>query len=105
MVNSEKKITIEFVNSQDNSMKTNPIKANYLYSDKNKAMAEKILIEELPMLKKNSYSYYLILYSILDKMNTIQNVKNVLSCIKEQNYKRINDVSFKDGEVFIKCST
>lgn len=110
MLNSEKKITIEFVNKEGNngnndySLVTNPLNNNSSNTDKLSTMVKQILSEELPQLRNNSLLYDLVLYSLIEKMNTVQKVENVLSYIKDNNVKEVQDVSFKKGEVRIKCS-
>ena len=109
MLNQEKKVTIELVKENGNTVKENrkmscPITSNFSNSDKLSLMISKILQEELPMIKNNSLLFNLVLYSISEKMKTVQTVENVLSCIKEANVKTVEDVSFKNGEVCIKCS-
>ena len=84
---------------------TNPISDSYSDTDKISLMIAKILHEELPMLENNSLLKDLVMYSLLEKMKTVQSVENVLSYIKENNAKQVHDVSFKNGEVRIKCST
>ncbi len=102
MVDSQKKVTIEWFNSNNQTCcVSNPFKNSLKDLS---YMVSKILEEELPMLKNNSLLYDLVLYLLTEKMNTVQKVQNVLSCIKENNGKKINDVSFKNGEVYIKCS-
>lgn len=106
MLNAEKKITIEWCkNDETNDCITNPIQTTqYSQTDKLAMMIIKVLDEELPMIKNNSLLYDLVLYSLIEKMKTVQNVKNVISCIREHDAKTVNDVSFKNGEVYIKCS-
>ncbi len=114
MLNSEKKVTIEWIAKRNNEQGTencskstvsNPITDNYSDTDKLSIMIAKILHEELPMLENNSLLRDLVMYSLLEKMKTVQSVENVLSYIKENNAKQVHDVSFKNGEVRIKCST
>lgn len=115
MLNSEKKVTIEWIcNLNGNEKETkscsqtgisNPITNNYSDTDKLSIMIAKILHEELPMLENNSLLHNLVMYTLLEKMKTVQTVENVLSYIKENNAKQVHDVSFKNGEVRIKCST
>lgn len=107
MLNSEKKVTIEWINKENEkqSNMSNPLKRNH--NDKNKLsiMVSQILSEEIPQLKNNSLLHDLVLYSLLEKMNTVQTIENVLSYIKESDAKTVQDVSFKNGEIRIKCST
>lgn len=67
-------------------------------------MVKKILDSEIPMLKNNSLIHDLVLYNLMEKVKTVQTVENVLSYIKGKNVKEIQDVHFKNGEVYIKCS-
>lgn len=109
MLKPERKVTValmekgnpEFVEKSI----TNPITGEFSDTDKLSLMIVKIIHEELPMIKDNSLLFDLVLYSIAEKMKTVQSVENVLSYIKETNAKSVNDVSFKNGEVLIKCST
>ena len=107
MLSSEKKVTIEWINKMDESKSnmSNPFKRNL--NDKNKLsiMVSQILSEEIPQLKNNSLLHDLVLYSLLEKMNTVQTIENVLSYIKESDAKAVQDVSFRNGEIRIKCST
>lgn len=110
MLNSEKKVTIEFVkeNGENESSEyahmTNPINSEYSNTDKLALMVKRILKEEIPQLENNSLLYDLVLYSLIEKMNTVQKVENVLSYIKDNRIKEVQDVSFRKGEVHIKCS-
>lgn len=110
MLNSEKKVIIELSNeigeckNVDYSKVTNPMSSDYANSDKLALMVRTILDNELPDYKNNSLLYDLVLYSLVEKANTVQNIENVLSYIKDNNVKEVNDVTFRKGEVFIKCS-
>lgn len=111
MLNSEKKVTIELIeNEMNNKMKevlsniSNPINNdNYSDTDRLLMMISSIIEQEIPQLKNNSLLFDLVSYSILEKMKTVQSVENVLSYIKETNVKTVEDVSFVNGEVRIKC--
>lgn len=115
MYNEEKKITIEWISEDNNNIRkkdkklsyvmSDPIKDNKSPSDKLSAMVRKVLEEELPNLKNNSLLYNLVLYTLTEKMKTVQTVENVLSYIKGNNAKTVQDVYFNNGEVHIKCST
>ena len=100
MLNSEKKVTIELINERNDKSAnmSNPIKRKH--SDKNKlsVMISQILSEEIPQLKNNSLLHDLVLYSLMEKMSTVQTFENVLSYIKESDAKSVQDVSFKNGE-------
>ncbi len=101
MQTTEKKITIEY---NDNGKAINPIFDNYSTTDKIQIMIKKILQEEIPRLQDNSLLYNLVLYTLTEKMKTVQRVENVLSYIKDNKLKKVEDVSIKDGEIRIKCS-
>lgn len=112
MYKSEKKVTIEWEKDTDNKNKSshstsfnmsNPIN-RHQESDKITSMINTILDEEFPELANNSLMHDLLLYNVLQKVDTVQTVENVLSCIKTNRAKKINDVYFKNGEVRIKCS-
>ena len=96
MLNSEKKVTIEWINKKDEN-KTNMSNPLRSHNDKNKLsiMVSQILSEEIPQLKNNSLLHDLVLYSLLEKMNTVQTIENVLSYIKESDAKTVQDVSFR----------
>ena len=98
MITKEKKVTVEL-----NSGMTNPVNSNN-DTEKIADMVTQILDNELPMLKNNSLLHDLVLYTVFEKMNTVQNVKNVLSYIKDNRVKEVRDVYFRNGEVRIKCS-
>lgn len=107
MLNSEKKVTIELVGEKEEKISnaSNSIKMNYANRNKLSSMVAKILSEEIPQLKNNALLHELVLYSLLDKMNTVQTMENVLSYIKGSSAKTVQDVSFKNGEIRIKCLT
>lgn len=105
MLNSDKKITIEMLDEQN---KQENFKISELMtkdeSKSNIEMVKSIINSELPMLQPDSWLYELLVYSLIEKVTTVQNLKNVVSCIKGNNGKSVDDISFKNGEVFIKCS-
>ena len=107
MFSSEKKVTIEWINkgNEKQSNMSNPLKRNHSDNNKLSIMVSQVLNEEFPQLKNNSLLHDLVLYSLLEKMNTVQTIENVLSYIKESNAKSVQDVSFRNGEIRIKCST
>lgn len=109
MLKPERKVTVELMEKDNTTpvMKSvsNPITGEFSDTDKLSLMIVKVIHEELPMIKDNSLLFDLVLYSILEKMKTVQSVENVLSYIKETNAKTVRDVSFENGEVHIKCST
>ena len=107
MLNSEKKVTIEWINQKNdkNTNMSNPIKRNHSNKNKLSIMVSQILSEEIPQLKNNSLLHDLVLYSLMEKMNTVQTIENVLSYIKESDAKSVQDVSFRNGEIRIKCLT
>ncbi|MCD7879071.1 MAG: hypothetical protein LUG16_03960, partial [Candidatus Gastranaerophilales bacterium] len=110
MYKNEKKVILELIkdneerdlrkeNSQ-NMCVSNPITIKNNNANKLSEMVTKVLNAEFPQLKNNSLLHNLV----LEKLNTVQSVENVLSYIKESNVKEVKDVSFIDGEIFIKCS-
>lgn len=110
MFNSEKKVTVEWLEgikdtetAKTSTCMSNPL-TNHSNTDNLSIMVKKVLEEEIPHLKNNSLLYDLVLYSLVEKMNTVQNVGNVLSYMKENNAKTVHDVSIKSGEIRIKCS-
>lgn len=111
MYQSEQKVTIELVKTkaeqnQKSSISfnmSNPINNNS-ESNKISQMVNTILDSEFPELKNNSLIHDLVFYNILEKMNTVQTVENVLSCMKSNQAKKIDDVYFKNGEIRIQCS-
>lgn len=111
MLNSEKKVQIELIEEELNS-KMKRVMSNMTapttcddYSDTDRLlmMISSIIEQEIPQLKNNSLLFDLVSYSILEKMKTVQSVENVLSYMKETNVKTVEDVSFVNGEVRIKC--
>ena len=102
MLHSNRKITIEWQNDKETTCSgmTNPLTSSQNLVD----MVDKILREEIPHLKNNSLLYGLILYSVVEKITAVQTFGNVLSYIKKNHAKTINDVSIINGEVRIKCS-
>lgn len=107
MYNSKKTVTVEWMETtkEKKSLKvSNPITSNDSETEKLSKMIKSVLDVELPMLKNNALLHELVLYTLLDKMKTVQTVENVLSYIKENNVKKVQDVSFKNGEIRIKCS-
>ena len=107
MLKAGRKVTVAVMEkgNLESPVVSNPISGEYSDTDKLSLMIIKVIHEELPMIKDNSLLFDLVLYSILEKMKTVQSVENVLSYIKETNAKMVQDVSFKNGEVLIKCST
>ena len=108
MFNKEKKVTIEWITDKKGNGKSpktsNPITDSNKFASNLSTMVSKILEEEIPRLKNNSLLYNLVLYTLTEKMKTVQTVENVLSYIKDSEAKAIQDVSFKNGEIYIKCS-
>ena len=112
MFNSGKKVTIELIEKEMNnkmrdvlSNMSNPVTCDdYSDTDRLSMMISSIIEQEIPQLKNNSLLFDLVQYSILEKMKTVQSVENVLSYMKETNVKTVEDVSFVNGEVRIKCS-
>ncbi len=114
MLNAEKKVTVEWINENqeenkdtncmfEQSKTSNPIYVSH-NTDKLSQMITSVLDKELPMLKNNSLLHDLVLYTLMEKMKTVQTVKNVLSYIKGNRAKKVQDVYFENGEVRIKCS-
>jgi hypothetical protein len=113
MLNENQKVTVKFVENIDGNIKkeetisvnmTNPISQNGSNGNKISEMVTTVLDKELPMLKNNSLLHDLVLYTLMEKVKTVQTVENVLSYIKEKNAKEIDDVHFENGEICIKCS-
>ncbi len=111
MNNKEKTITVEWIyeTKKDerkllNNRISNPIVNNYSESDKLSTMICNILNEEFPHLRNNSLLHDIVLYNLVEKIKTVQSVENVLSYIKSNNAKQIQDISFNNGDVRIKCS-
>ena len=113
MLEKNQKVKVEFIGKGNEQEKTegsvslnvtNPIIGFSDNTDKIKSMVTSILDNEIPSLKNNSLIHELVLYTVMDKVKTVQTVENVLSYIKEKNVKEINDVRFENGEVCIKCS-
>jgi len=108
MLADKKKVRIELQESitkklVKNIEMTNTITNDRFGCDKLSLMVSQVLNKEFPMLKDNSLIYDLVLYSLNEKIKTVQNVKNVVSYLKEYHAASVDDVSFKDGEVYIKC--
>ena len=104
MLTNNKKVNLTFTDETENRMQTNPILNNSESQDKLSEMVTAILDKELPMLKNNSLLHDLVIYTLTEKVKTVQTVENVLSYIKEKNVKQIKDVHFKNGEICIECS-
>ena len=110
MVNSHQRINIEWINRDSNkACVTNPVINQQSLNDKRYyEMLYEILSHELPMIKKNSSLKKEYGEDWLNHRDGLpggsQYVEYVLSYIKEHDCKEVNDVSFKNGEVYIKCS-
>lgn len=104
MLNSEKKVTIEWTNSDFSPNMSNPLKTDSTKNDKVALMVAQILDNEIPSMKNNPILYNLILHTVTEKMKTVQTVENVLSYIKSNNAKSVEDVCIDNGEIRIKCS-
>ena len=108
MFNKEKKVTIEWISdTKENisaSKMSNPITNSNKMKNNLSTMVSKILEEEIPRLKNNTLLYNLVLYTLTEKMNTVQTVENVLSYIKSNNAKSVEEVCINNGEIRIKCS-
>lgn len=68
-----------------------------------KEVATNILNEEFPGWIEHSNLYDLLIHVLTNRLCTMQSIKNVLSYKKELNIKQIQDVSFNNGEVQLKC--
>ncbi len=86
------------------SFASNPIEENSTELKKLSDLIYKIINDEFPFFKNKDMLCNLVLYSLVQKVNTIQTMENVLSYIKEAKIKQINDISFKNGDINIKCS-
>ena len=107
MLYSEPNVTIEIRNKEKGNIEkrmTNPLTSTTCQIEKIEEAVKKILSEEFPMIKNNSLLYNLVMYTITDKMNTVQKVENVLSYIKESCVKEVQEVNFENGEILITCS-
>lgn len=107
MLKSSKKVTVEVIDrtKENKNNMSNSIKINEANRNKISLMINDILSKEFPHLKNNSLLKDLVLYSLAEKMSTVQTMENVLSYIKGSNAKVVQDVSFKNGEIRIKCLT
>lgn len=108
MLSIKKQITIELGSNEATRNKkvlTNPISQEYTENDKISMMIARVIEDEFPQIKNNSLLYDLVLYSITEKMKTVQSVENVLSYIKGTEAKEVRDVTITNGEVLIKCLT
>ncbi len=104
MLNSEKKVTIEWTNSDFAPNMSNPLYTDSTKNDKVALMVAQILDNEIPSIKNNPILYNLILHTVTEKMKTVQTVENVLSYIKSNNAKSVEEVCINNGEIRIKCS-
>ena len=75
----------------------------YIDTTKISGMISAAIEEEMPFLKNNSLLFDLVSYTVLEDLKTVQSVKNVLSCIKKANAKKVKEVFFKNGEISIQC--
>ena len=106
MYESERKITLEWQNADKKDTPFSYVMSNPINNTDNfHKMVENILDSEIPRLKNNLVLHDLLLYTVIEKLNTVQTVENVLSYIKENKVKKVQDISFKNGEIRIKCST
>ena len=104
MLNSEKKVTIEWTNSDFAPNMSNPLNTKSTKDDKVALMVAQILDNEIPSMKNNPILYNWILHTVTEKMKTVQTVENVLSYIKSNNAKSVEDVCIDNGEIRIRCS-
>ena len=105
MLSKQKSVNIEWIGnkSENLSYSTNPIRRKYIDTSDLSDMIAKIVEEEIPRLKNNSLLLDLVKYTVLEDLKTVQSVENVLSYIKKSDVKQVQDVSFKNGEIYIKC--
>ena len=105
MLSKEKRVKIEWIEneSKEVSYQTNPINGRYIDTTKISGMISAAIEEEMPFLKNNSLLFDLVSYTVLEDLKTVQSVKNVLSCIKKANAKKVKEVFFRNGEISIQC--
>ncbi len=103
MLNLKRNVRIEY-NTNQKDLTSNPIEYNSSVTENLSNLISQIISEEFPMLKNSSMLHDMVLYSLVEKMNTIQTMENVLSYIKESKIKKVNEISFKNGDINIKCS-
>ena len=77
---------------------------NFTELAKNAKLASKKIATLSTEIKNNALLYNLVFYGVMEKMKTVQTVENVLSYIKGSDAREVKDVSFKNGEIRIKCS-
>jgi len=98
-------VTVEYEGIKTNfECVSNPIEDKTRVDSDLSGLIERIIEYEFPQLKSTSMLHDMVLYSIKEKMNTIQTMQNVLSYIKEANVKKVDEISFKNGDINIKCS-
>ena len=83
---------------------SNPLEKNSSMEENLSQMVNQIIEEEFPSLKNTEMLYDMVLYSLLERLNTIQTMENVLSYIREANIKKVDEILFKNGDINIKCS-
>ena len=83
---------------------SNPLEANSLMEENLSQMVNQIIEEEFPSLKSTEMLHDMVLYSLIERLNTIQTMENVLSYIKEAKIKKVDEILFKNGDINIKCS-
>lgn len=83
---------------------SNPLEANSSMEENLSQMVNQIIEEEFPSLKSTEMLHDMVLYSLIERLNTIQTMENVLSYIKEANIKKVDEILFKNGDINIKCS-
>ena len=105
MLSKQKSVNIEWIGekSENVSYQTNPIRRRYVDTTDLSALIAKVIEDEIPRLKNNSLLFDLVMYTVLEDLKTVQSVENVLSYIKKSDAKQVQDVSFKNGEIFIQC--
>ena len=83
---------------------SNQLEANSLMEENLSQMVNQIIEEEFPSLKSTEMLHDMVLYSLIERLNTIQTMENVLSYIKEAKIKKVDEILFKNGDINIKCS-
>jgi len=105
MFGLKRNVTVEYEGVKTNfECVSNPLKyESGAMADLSKII-DSIIKKEFPMLKNTAMLHDMVLYSIKEKMNTIQTMQNVLSYIKESDVKNVDEISFNNGDINIKCS-
>jgi len=105
MLERKRNVTVEYEGIKTNfECASNPLADNSRLNADLSQLVDSIIKYEFPFLKNTSMLHDMALYAIKEKMNTIQTMQNVLSYIKEANVKKVDEISFKNGDINIKCS-